>query len=68
MSPAGADINFTTSGTTIDGAGALAIMAGTGGAIQFTGAVGSVTPLTSLDTQAGGGIFISASQSVSSGP
>ena len=63
-SPAGGNISFVGNGTTIAGSGtrSLTLTAGTAGAIEFDGAVGSPTSLSSLSAQAGGGILIGANQ------
>ncbi len=48
--PAGANVSFSN---TLNGAQTLAINAGTGGVVTFTGAVGATTRLTSLSVTAG---------------
>ncbi len=45
---AGANITFSPSTTTIDGARTLSLLGGTGGTITMSGAIGSTTRLTSL--------------------
>ncbi|MFA6501721.1 MAG: filamentous hemagglutinin N-terminal domain-containing protein, partial [Parachlamydiales bacterium] len=50
--PAGANINFATLASTINGNTSLTLNAGTGGTISLSGAIGGTTPLTSLTATA----------------
>lgn len=67
LAPAGASVTFLESSSTINGAGALSIHAGTQGEVIFGGMVGNNTPLTSIEVTASS-ISLYGVHAVSSGP